>query len=389
MKFSIILTYLCIACGAHSQLASGLDENEVKDMILLCNSYTYLDLYGDDSEIIPDGYRRVYTSPVLGMDNKFQVYRKGAIAVFNFRGSTDKKISWMENLHSSMIPVEGEIKTEAGIFNYKFGADTAARVHSGFSLALSYLYDPIIEQIKALNNKGVNNIILTGHSQGGALVILLRSLLHYSTDINSNNRFKVYTFAQPMSGNAEFADEYNKIFCAEGMSYSFVNPEDHVTRMPLSHSEESFKLDLIALVTGQQEVDEHDIVRETILNIFEDRLRSFSSNFSESVSKQIQKELGEFSLPEESGEIDYVQVENQNLIPPPFYPLEMKDSSLLQDSAFMVDHPRDENGIFINKGVYKKITMAQHHKPYNYFTGILQKYFPKEYEAIEPKSFGL
>lgn len=390
MKYLLITFLVCLTTiTAKAQLSSGLNPTEAKEMIMLCNSYTYLDLYKNDEAIIPHGYKCIYTSPVIGMDNKFQVYTKGKTGILNFRGSTDKKISWMENLYAAMIPVKGEIKYGEQTFSYKFAKDTAARVHSGFTLALAYLHDDVIDQINKLNDQGIYDIILTGHSQGGALVILLRSYLHYSKEVSNKNRFKVYTYGQPMSGNKEFIAEYNKNFCDPGMSYSFINPEDDVTRMPISRSESSFKENLLAMVSGDEGFDRKNFMMESLLILFEDRLKSMSERLSGSVAEQIHKELGTFVMPEQSGEVDYVQVGNMNEIQPPYYPLEMKDSSLLEDSLFMAEHPRDNNGIFLNKGVYKKITMAQHHKPYNYYTGILRKYFPKEYDAIEPKSFGL
>jgi hypothetical protein len=63
------------------------DKEEALDMIALCNSFSFIELYNSDSMIIPKGYEKIYTSGVLGMENKYQVYKKGKIAVICFRGS--------------------------------------------------------------------------------------------------------------------------------------------------------------------------------------------------------------------------------------------------------------------------------------------------------------
>ena len=377
---------------SNSQLTSGFDSFEARDMIALCNSYTYLDLYDDDSAIIPSGYKRIYTSPVVGMDNMFQVYTKGKLGVINFRGSTDKKSSWLENIYSAMIPIEGQITVQGEAFDYKFGTDTAANVHSGYALSMAYLHEDILDQIKNLNKSGITNIIITGHSQGGALAILTRAYLEYSAKhkISLKNTFKVYTFAQPMSGNIEFVREYNKKFCKTGMSYSLINPDDAVPTMPLSYNDSTYWRDNIAaLMSKDEKIDKSKMIRDGLTLLFQEKLQGTVAKFGESVSKQIEKELGNIDLPEPTGDINYAQVGNLIELSPPEYPLEMKDSSLLQDAEFMATHPRDRNGIFENKAVYKKTSMSMNHKPYNYYTAVLRKYFPRVYDTLEPKSFGL
>ena len=163
--------HFCPACGA------ALNKTEARDMIMICNSFTYLDLYEDDEDILPEGYEKRYTSGTFGMDNKYQVYVKGNIAVINFRGSTDKQLSWIQNFHASMIPAKGVIKVNGKKFEYCFAKDTAAAVHSGYALGIAFLEQELMVRIKSLNNEGIYNIILTGHSQGGALANMFRAYL--------------------------------------------------------------------------------------------------------------------------------------------------------------------------------------------------------------------
>ena len=391
MKFlltiSLIFLLPYISIG---QLSSGFDPVEAHEMIALCNSYTYLKLYNDDKEIIPKGYKRIYSSPVVGMDNKFQVYTKGEIGVLNFRGSTDKKSSWLENIYSEMIPIEGTITINDEEFEYKFGNDTSSNVHSGYTLGIAYLHGDVLNQIDKLNKQGITNIILTGHSQGGALAIMTRAYLEHSAKnkISSKNKFKVYTFAQPMAGNVEFIREYNALFCEAGMSFSLINPEDAVPNMPLSYNDSTFIKERVSAIFHKDEkIENKNTFRDGFINLVEGGLSRTVHKSGKAVTKQIEKELGKIILPEPTGDINYSQVGNLIFLSPPEYPLEMKDSTALMDKNFMEEHPRDENGTFEDKSVYKRTSMSLSHKPYNYYTAVLRKFFPKKYEAIEPKSF--
>ncbi len=398
MKFLPILLAVLLSNNfsfsqtSFSKLQPGFNSQEALDMIQLCNSYTYIDLYGGDKEILPKGYKKRYTSPVIGMDNKFQIYQKGNIGVINYRGSTDKKASWMENINSAIIPAEGTIEIKGKTFNYKFANDTAAGVHSGYALGLAYLHEEIIAQVKKLNNAGVYDIIITGHSQGGSLALLTRAYFEHlpNRKLSKKNRFKVYAFAQPMIGNIELIKEYNAKFSQKEMSYSLINPADMVPTMPLSYNDSTFwSSHLSALLSKDKEFDKSAMLKEGLTILLQKKLQGTVEKFGKSVKKQIEKELGEVTMPEPRREINYAQVGNVIKLPPPEYPLELKDSTILEDPAFLADNPRDENGIFENKSVYKKTSVSQNHKPYNYYTAILKVYFPRKYEMVEPKLFGL
>ncbi|MCH2231551.1 MAG: lipase family protein [Crocinitomicaceae bacterium] len=393
MKILLITLAMALSLSrAVAQLNSGFRPEEAKELIAICNSYTYLNLEGNDSEIVPNGYNRIYDSPVYGMDNKFQIYAKGKTGVINFRGSTDKKSSWLENFYSSMIPVEGEVIIGGRKFDYKLGKDTSSGLHSGYLLGLAYLHEDLIRQVKNLNKKGIYNIYITGHSQGGALAILTRSYFHYLpvSKMSRKNKFKVYAFAQPMVGNREFIAEYDRLFSNKEMSYAMINSADAVPKMPLSYNDSTLVRDgIIALISKDKVVDKSQFIKDGLISMFQTKLTGTVSKFGKSVAKQIEKELGEVKLPEPINDINYSQVGNLMHLPPPVYPLIMKDSTLLNNPDFMAAHKRDTNGVFEDKGVYKKTSMSLNHKPYNYYTSILKVYFPNEYRKVEPKVFPL
>ena len=95
--------------GLFGQFQPGFQPDEARDMIMLCNTHTFTDLYGSDEKILPSGYTRIYSSVTTPLDTKFEVFRNGTVGVIEFRGSTANMMSWMVNVHSSMIPAEGRM----------------------------------------------------------------------------------------------------------------------------------------------------------------------------------------------------------------------------------------------------------------------------------------
>ena len=249
-----------------------------------------------------------------------------------------------------------------------------------------------MQQVRHLNDHGVYDIIITGHSQGGALALLTNAYFSHLSKrkLDKKNRFKVYAFAHPMVGNIEFVEEYNKAFCASKMSYSIINPEDMVPKMPLSYNDSTYwKSHIMAMFSDNEEFSQNKMIQEGLTLLFQKKLQATVEKFSESVEKQIESELGEITMPDTKKEMNYATIGNVIKLPPPEYPLELKDSTILEDDVFLADNPRDKNGVFENKSVYKKTSMSQNHKPYNYYTAILKVYFPNKYKVVEPKLFGL
>lgn len=390
----LIAFFITLFCSqfTFSQLQKGFDPQEAKEMIMVCNSFTYLDLYRDDEEIIPIGYTKTYTSKKVGMDNVFQVYTHGKIGVINFRGSTANKFSWLANMYSELLPIEGKIKVKDISFNYKMGKDTASSIHSGYALALAFLHQDILAQIKKLNNKGIYDIIITGHSQGGALAVLTRAYLNYTSpsELDPKNNFKVYAFAMPMVGNKAFAEEYNRDFSLPEMSFAIINPEDLVPSMPISYNDSTFIRDNVAaLMSDKVDVDKSSFMKEGMILLFQSQFKDIVTKFSSSIKNQLTAEYGEIKTPKAKDGINFAQIGNIIKLPEPEYPLELKDSTILDNIEFLKEHPQNEEGIFEDRSLYKSTGMNLQHKPYNYYTAILRTYFPKEYDRIDPKSFGL
>ncbi|MCB0791254.1 MAG: lipase family protein [Flavobacteriales bacterium] len=385
-----LLFVAAFALGASlpAQLLTGFDPEEARDMVSLCTTHTFKDLYGDDQAMIPDGYDRVHIAFERGLDNMFQVFRKGAIGVIEFRGSTADPLSWMENIHSAMIPARGTIAIDGRMFDYDLADDTAAAVHAGYTLGIGFLADDVVDELIKLREKGVRDILITGHSQGGALALLMRAYLERlsTTRLPGGMRFKTYAFANPMVGNTAFAAEYERSYVADGSSFSIVNPKDPVTKMPLSYDDGSLLApQRIAGMLMGQGPSLRSTARDAFFQMFSGQVTGLARYFSNSITKRITGSVGEVRMPPFREEMNYTPMPGRVELDPFPYPLILRDSTILRNDSIMRANPRDANGVFTDRSVYKAPPNFFQHKPYNYYVAILERYFPDSYARLAVK----
>jgi hypothetical protein len=388
-KGNIILFFLIIfSLSGYTQFYSQEDINEAKDMAAICNSFTFLNLYNSDEAIIPKEYKKTFTSGMFGMDNKYQIYQTEQKAVINLRGSTAKKISWMENFYSSMIPAEGEIVMQGEIFNYKFSENEKAGVHAGYTLGITFLANDIVHHIKSLNYEGIYDITITGHSQGGALAILLRAYLEHLPNgaISEKNRFKTYAFANPKVGNEAFVYDYIDN-CEKGTNYSIVNVKDFIPKMPLSadNNKKTTTTSSLSKLVFDKSYKFKDAAAGTLGKMFGGTIQGLMSYASSSAFQQISKELGGVKMPESIADKNYVVMGNRIELIEFDYPKILKDPTLLKNKELMAHYERKENGDFEDESLYKSAPTLFQHKPYNYYAALLKKYDRKEYDNLKVK----
>ena len=368
---------------------AAFDPALARDLSALCATHTFRDLYGSDAAIMPEGYALIHTSTPRGMDNLFQVFRKGAMGVIEVRGSTADPLSWMENIHAAMLPAEGTVVIDGRPFDYHFTDDTAAAVHAGYTLGVAFIAEEVVEQLRILDRQGVHDIVITGHSQGGALAHLLRAHLEHlpTSRVPAHLRFRTYAFANPMVGNAAFARWYGEAFCTTGTSFSIINPEDPVPGMPLAyHDQRMFSAGTLnAMMSGQDGYDVRSVARSALFRMFRGTLTDLAQYTSSSVEKRIAKPVGEVRLPPYREELNYAVMPERVVLDPFPYPLILRDSTILSNDSIMRANPRDEHGVFENKALYRKAPGFFQHKPYNYFVAILRRWFPDRYAALRVK----
>lgn len=357
-------------------------------MIAICNSFTFLEIYHSDSVILPSGYKKIYTSGVFGMDNKYQVYQKDNVAVINLRGSTDEQISWVENIYSAMIPAKGTIQIEGEKIKYSFARESGAAVHSGYALAIAYLQKELLDRVSILNREGIYDFIITGHSQGGALANMLMAYLQNLShhEISEKNNFKTYAFAAPMIGNKVFVAEYNERFSAENNSFNIINPADLIPSLPLNYNDTNYiKGNLRSFLFDRESFSFAKLLTDGGVLLFEDKIGQLINRMGTSASKKIGRDVGEVVMPEYVKDINYHKINTQLELDEFDYPKILKDSSILQNDSLMQVYQRGNDGYFLDDKLYKKGSWTFQHKPYNYYVAVLKMYFPGEFNLLSRK----
>lgn len=185
---------------------------------------------------IPDGYSLIYRSPVVGLDNRWDLWKSSEqIAVISIRGTTKNSISWLENFYAAMLPASGSIQLDKDyLFNYKLAENPRAAVHTGWLIGMACLAKTIIPKIDSLSKTGVHDIFIMGHSQGGAIAYLLTAYMHYLQQdgkLPSFINMKTYCSAAPKPGNLYFAYDYES-YTQHGLAYNVVNADDWVPETP-------------------------------------------------------------------------------------------------------------------------------------------------------------
>lgn len=358
----LLVTLLSISSLA--QFAVGFDKREAMDMIAICNSFTFQDVFGDDVAIIPESYKILYQSESVGLDNKWQLLKNNNYAVINIRGSTTDPLSWMANIYSAMIPANGTIYLpNDNKVDYYLSDNPKANVHSGWTLAMVFLSDDIVSKIKHLNSQGIFDFIITGHSQGAAIAQLLRTYLEHAPDnlVDKKNQFKTYVFASPKPANEFYARNYSNYF--SNSSFIINNPQDPVTEMPLTKTNDSFF-----------DIDEaYEYISDTnrsylktiaikaagrILSGNKDSLFIKKSGYN--IHKQLLRTLGPIEMPEYQADMAYAYPVKPQFIEPFFY-------SNFNKKKYYRDFEMDSSNMFYQ------------HKPYLYFLQIQKEFFYNEF----------
>jgi hypothetical protein len=193
-----------------------------------------------DNKTIPEPayFKQVYRSQTVGFDNLWDLWKKndrlGLIAV---RGTTQTGASFLANLYAAMVPAKGSLKLSKDFtFDYHLADHPNAAVHVGWLVSMAYLSKDIITKVDSCYKTGMKEFILTGHSQGGGIVFLLKSHLENlkrTGRIPADLVFKTYCSAGPKPGNLFFAYEYEDLN-RDGWACNVVNTADWVPDVPFT-----------------------------------------------------------------------------------------------------------------------------------------------------------
>lgn len=234
LYYSFLFCFFTYTSKAQS-LKKGFDKNEYIHLMQL--SARQMDTpWVSPTYPIPDGYKLTYRSPVVGLDNRWDLWTgESKVPVISIRGTTRNGISWLENFYAAMLPAEGKIQlSKQYIFTYKLAENKQAAVHTGWLIGLACLSQTILPQLDSLYKSGAKEVLIMGHSQGGALAYLLTAHLHYLQQEGLLPRdilFKTYCSAAPKPGNLYFAYDYES-YTQQGFAYNVVNADDWVPESP-------------------------------------------------------------------------------------------------------------------------------------------------------------
>jgi hypothetical protein len=279
------------------------------------------------------------------------------------------------------------MRVEGRKFEYCFAKDSAAAVHSGYALGIAFLEQELIVQIKSLNQEGIFNIILTGHSQGGALANMFKAHLENlpAKFFYGKNFFKTYAFAAPMTGNKNFAREYSRRFGDKGTSFNIVNTADLIPTFPMNYNDTNYVRDNVNSLLFGRDFSIKKMLLDGGTRLFDDGLSLLMGYVGKSANKEIGKKVSEFEMPARVKDINYFPVSSRIELREFEYPKMLKDSSILENDSLMQVYTRDADGNFLNQKLYKSGSWTFQHKPHNYYVAILRSYFPEEYESLDQK----
>ncbi|MFH1119143.1 MAG: lipase family protein [Bacteroidota bacterium] len=218
------------------QLQPGFDKAEYREMLKM--AACVVDTPWQNSKLVPDKFRLIFRSPVIGLDNRWDLWiDEGSVAVISIRGTTEKTESWLENFYAAMVPASGSMKLTADqTFTYKLSENPRAAVHIGWLMATGYMSQGILSKIDSCYRRGIWDFIITGHSQGGGISFLMTAYLlnlQKNGALPADIRFKTYCSAAPKPGNLYFAYDYENMTYG-GWAFNVVNSADWVPETPLS-----------------------------------------------------------------------------------------------------------------------------------------------------------
>ncbi|WP_215233549.1 lipase family protein [Dyadobacter linearis] len=268
----------------------------------------------------PAQFQQVYQSAVMGLDNKWGLWRKNATtAAINVRGTTQEPVGWLENFYAAMVPAKGELKmSNSFTFQYDLADHPKAAVHIGWLAGTAFLARDIVPKIDSSYKTGTREFLIMGHSQGGAIAFLLTSHL-YSLQkqgkLPKDIRFKTYCSAAPKAGNTYYAYEYEHLVDG-GWGYTVINAADWIPEVPFSVQtlddfNETNPFQNIDAVVKKQKLIARIALKHAYKKMRNPSMkaqRNYVKYLGNYASKSVQKILPEFQPPVYAKTSNYVRI---------------------------------------------------------------------------------
>ena len=360
-KYPVILCCLLFAVKNNAQkMQPGFDPAEYHDVLELGFKYIGDSLLSTNNFTLKKGqYNRLMRSPEVGLMNRVEVYlRSDSVAVVNLRGTINKPVSWLANVYAAMVPATGSLHlNDSTIFNYKLAELPSASVHAGWLVSVGSMAPYIEQQLETLLKRGITNILVVGHSQGGALAILTTSYIYYKYHaLYPAMQLKTYGSAAPKPGNLYYAYDFDHI-TRDGYGYRIVNSADWVPETPLS-SQTSRDFNAVNPITDAKKLFKQQkfFVRLALNHIYNKMkkgsdlaTRRYEKYLGHKLYGMVKKTLPQFKEPE------YAKTSNYMTAGSPII--------LMADAQYYEQFPFDGKNVFVN----------HMYAPYEY---LLRQYYP-------------
>lgn len=220
-------------------LKPGFDKKEYLTLLRISSSQGDTLKAGPNYLEPPTDYARIYRSEELGLKNRWDLWlsHDQQTMVVSIRGTINDPVSWLANFYSAMVPAKGVLQlNDSTAFDYLFSDDPKATVHVGWTIGIASMASDIVHQVQAQYQKGTKQLMIMGHSQGGALAFLLTSYLRYQQKekrLPTDLLMKTYCSAAPKPGNLFYAYDYD-FLTRGGWSFNVVSASDWVPETPFS-----------------------------------------------------------------------------------------------------------------------------------------------------------
>lgn len=356
---SLLILGLCLPLCVSAQLRPGYDASENLELLKVFKSFVDKPMAGMD---VPAStrFQRVYRSPVMGLDNMWELHADArGTAVISLRGTTANAVSWLENGYAAMAPAKGELQLDKDLlFTYHLADDPRAAVHVGWLVGVGFLQRDILPRIDSLYKTGTRDILITGHSQGGALCYLLTAhlwQLQREGRIPADIRLKTYANAAPKPGNLFFAHHYEHT--TRGWAFNTVNSLDWVPEVPMS-IQTTTDFNTVNPFTdakkGMKQLPLKQRVAAThVYNKLDKPTRKAQRNYSKylgkSASRFVQKSLPYYVPPDHAETNHYVRT--GTII------------TLLPDSAYFLRFPQVKEKLFVNHMLEPYVYLMERYTP--------------------------
>ncbi|TDH21662.1 META domain-containing protein [Segetibacter sp. 3557_3] len=294
----------------------------------------------------PTGYRLIYPSPVVGLQNRWQLWMtdKG-IPVISIRGTTRDETSWLANFYAAMVPAKGELQLSATEkFRYELATNPRAAVHVGWLVSTGFLVKDIMPKLDSLYRANHKELLIVGHSQGGGIGYLLTAYLYNlqrQKGLPADMRFKTYCSAGPKPGNLYFAYDYEAMTQA-GWAYNVVNSTDWVPESPVSIQTSADFNNINPFANAKGVIRKQGFFKRLALNYAyrkltrnnEKAVHNYQRFLGGYVVRSVKKQLPGFVEPEYANTNNYARTGNT--------------ITLVPDSAYYQLYKQEKDRVFVN-----------------------------------------